>query len=243
MKFVGRNVRVLYHLHVQNLWPQKTVHTQGEGKTYLCTTVHTSYLKPLITSRQTEKKNWLHAVSESRNSIRLVDRQPKKHIGCGDAWTLRTIQALMWAGKHCRTPSDKNQKVQCHARLKEHRERLPAKLKFSTEHASCREILHCHRATDDLKQKRRCWHLKEKALEYNSLEKSLFKRLWAYRRTRLRNELDVFILRGWGKPRKQSGKNVASSVSCGLLNGCTAASGGIKQPTSGRLYRGCEWRE
>ena len=78
--------------------PPKTVHTQVVVMTYLCTTVHTSYLQPLITFLSNRKKNRLHAVSNIRNSIRLVDRQPKKHICCGDAWTSLTIQALCGQG-------------------------------------------------------------------------------------------------------------------------------------------------
>jgi hypothetical protein len=52
---------------------------------------------------------------------------------------------------------------------------------------------------DDLKRKKRCWHLKEKALEY-TLWRNRFWKAWS--QDTPRNDWDAFILKDWGKPWK-----------------------------------------
>jgi len=70
-------------------------------------------------------------------------------------------------------------------------------------------------------------------------------RLWSYRKTdygmiemllfcKAEEKHENIVDRMWRR---------ASSVSSGLLNDVAAAPGSIKQRTSCRLYRGCEWRE
>jgi len=162
--------------------PLKTVHIQVVIMTYLCTTVHKSYLQPLITFSSNRRKNRLHAVSNIRNSIRLVDRQPKKHIGCGDAWTSLTIEWLCGQEKYYRTLFVTNQKGPFYAGWKEHRQRLQHNWSFQPNTIGLARLYIFTELLDDLKQRKRFWHLREKALEY-TLEKSLLTRLWTYRKT------------------------------------------------------------
>jgi len=199
--------------------------------TYLCTTVHTSYLQPLITLSSNRRKNRLRA------SPCWQATQKTYWLWWRVDFTHHSI--AVWAGKYCRTPFDTNQKGPFYAGWKEHRQRLPAKLEFPTEHNWTREIIHFHRAAG--------WKEKMLAFERENTRvgsgEIAFDEAMDLSQDRLRNDWDAFILQGWGKPWKQSGQDVASSVSSGLLNGVATALGSIAQRTSCRLYRGCEWRE
>jgi len=134
--------------------------------TYLCTTVHNSHLQPLITFLSNRRKNRLHAVSNIRNSIRLVDRQPKKHIGCGGAWTSLTIQSL------CRQESIAAPNL---SQIRRDRFKQAEKStdigyqqnwSFQPNTIGLARLHIFTELLDVLKQKKRFWHLREKALEY-----------------------------------------------------------------------------
>ena len=105
-------------------------------------------------------------LSNIRNSIRLVDRQPKKHIGWGDAWTSLTIQSLcgqesIAAPRLSQTRRDRFMQVE-----KSTDRGYQQNWSFQPNTIGLARLYIFTELLDDLEHMKRFWHLRKKALEY-----------------------------------------------------------------------------